>query len=158
DEDEVGDRLDADQADGGAVEVLVGAEDDVPGCHPGSKGGALLLGEQGEVVLQPRGEGVQGAVGGAAEVGEFGQPEEGANRAEARGALLVEDQEQGQDCAAEESLPGGAAEEADEVQVEVLGEVLAQPVAKGGAGDAVLSSVLPLRGRRVGRGGESGKG
>src|SRR5262249_46981841 len=129
--DEVGARLDGDQADGRAVEVLVGAQDDVLGSHAALQRGALLFGKEDEVVLQVQVKGVQGAVGRADEVVEFGQLQEGADVAEAAGALVVEDQQQGQDGAAEKRLPGPAAEEADEVLVQVLRVVLAEPVTQG---------------------------
>src|SRR5205807_1412545 len=45
DQDEVGHRLDADQADVGAVEVLVGAQNNVFGRHGGGQTLAFLLGE-----------------------------------------------------------------------------------------------------------------
>ncbi len=41
-------------------------------------------------------------------------------------------------------------EEGDEVRVEVLGRVLAEPVAEGGARDVVLAGELTHRGGRVG--------
>src|SRR5262249_6477044 len=71
---------------------------------------------------------------------------------------VVEDQQRGQDKAAEKSLPCGAAEEADELLVEVVGEAVAEPVAQGGARDALLVGVLPLRGGLCERIGEVGEG
>jgi hypothetical protein len=157
DQDEVGDGFDGHQADVGAMEVLVQAQGNVPGRPASRQVLTLLLGKLSEVVLQLTIKGMQGAVGGADEVVQFDQFEEVADLTEAAGVFVVQDQQQGEDQAAQEGQPGRAAEEADEGRIEAVGEVLAKPVAKGGAGDAMLLGVLALRARGIEGVGEVGK-
>jgi hypothetical protein len=144
DQDEVGGRLDGHQAGLRAVEVLVGDQGDQPGEHLAGQQAALLPGEGGQESLQAQAEGVQGAVGGGDEAVQPGQAEELAQQAQAAGALEVEGQEQGQDEPALEAFAGGTAEEGNEFGVGAGGVVAAEPVAQGGARDAVAAGVLPL--------------
>ena len=85
---------------------------------------------------------------------EFDQLEEVADGAETAGVLVVEDEKQGQDQAAQEGLAGWRAAEGDEFLVEVVGEVLAEPVSQSRAWDTVLLGVLTLGERRMERVGE----
>src|SRR5205823_4638675 len=79
------------------------------------------------------------------EVAQAGQRKELAEQTQAAGTLEVEDQEQGQDEEALEAFPGGTAQEGNELGIEAVGGLLAEPVAQGGAGNALLRRVLSVR-------------
>ena len=158
DQDEVGDGFDGDQANVWAVEVLVGAQDDVFVGHAWDQPLAFFLCEEVEVVLQPEIHVIESAVGGANKGVELDEFEERTNRAEATGVFVMEDKEQSEDESAQEGIADGAAEKPDQVGIEMVGKVLAEPIAEGGARNAMLLGIVTLRNGRIRGVGEVGMG
>ena len=72
------------------------------------------------------------------------QSEEPTDRAETASVGLVKDEHGRQDDVPEEPFAGGAAEEGDDVWIDVVWSILADPGAECGPRNAVLLGVLTL--------------
>jgi hypothetical protein len=103
----------------------------------------LLVVEGAQVRFEVSSERLQGATGGGDEAVELSQLQEIVEEAEATGTAFVEGDEGSQDNTTEAGSARGGVEESGHV-VGVGRMVAAQPVAEGGAWDAVLLSILPL--------------
>ncbi len=125
------------------MKVFVGGYGDVLGSHLFGQQRALLVVEGAQVRFQVSSERLQGTTGGSDEAVELSQLEEMVDEAEATGAAFVEGDEGSQDNTTEAGRARGGVEESGHV-VGVGRMVAAQPVAEGGAWDALLLSILSL--------------
>ncbi len=148
---EVGHRLDGDQAGLRAVEIRVFAERNGLGGQVRGQALALLLVVLGEQVLQERGQPLVGAVGGGHEGGQLGEFEEPTQGPQPGGAVLLEDEVNGEQQALEEGETFGGVEEGDEGGGSGGTPLTLPPVAEGGVGDAGRAGgVAPHGGTRPG--------
>ena len=148
DEDEIGNRLDGDQAVVRAVEVLVSDDGDAARSHLPGQVRLELVAESSQVGLEVKQQRVQGAARAGDEAIKLSVLQGGSDEAQATGALQAEGGEGGCDDSAEEGLASGAAKEGDEVGVQLgvsqCGIVTASPVAEGGARDAGVLGILSV--------------
>lgn len=144
DEDEAGGGFEGDQTGVWAVEVLVGDDSDVLLGHAFGEAGTFVLSEVGELLFEFLAEGVQSAVGGGDEVGEFADAQEFAQSAQTAGPFEVKDQEESDEDTPQEQFATRGLQDGGDLQFDVVGKVLPQPVAESGARDAELQGVLSL--------------
>ena len=107
------------------------------------------IAEGDEVGLELDRERMQGTTRGSDETVESCLLQKSADEADASSALEMKSEKGSQNDTVQVGFANGGAKEGDEIRLEVGGVVPTQPVAEGGAWDAMLGGILPL-GRGIG--------
>ncbi len=134
-----------------AVEVFVQAGADLLGQHVGSQMVRLLVRIGDQRVLEADGHSLLGSEGGGDEAVQLRQFQKATQGPQSAVADEMEDQVQGDDESAQETIAAGAIQKGDECGFEVGfdGAAVAEPVSQGRAWHAVVTGELALGGGRL---------